>query len=353
MFTKVWNYAKKTINKFVGEEKLQTDCFYMQRVLSEKLDFNESNALINEVPSVYSNLITHDKRFYQKSTNGNNFIFTQTVTDLKENFQNGHDYTLYDLLSKLQKHISDSKGYKIFIPIAQIQAYGPFGSMKRGHYTLLELDVVNGSLKKATHIDSKGLESSLYSLNNLQPMINEAFEGENVKLNSVYTGEQSFLDNVNCGRFVIKHILETVNGYKSLKPNKEIFADFDFINNDSKKDVTDDLTFSSDEERRAYEEYIKNPDGINNPIVTKGSINEDEFLIKSEEDIFESKFSSNLSFDNDEQRKLFEDWDNEIMANNNHNNQNDVPLEYSDFEDDEFVLMGSQEDLEESFIYLD
>ncbi len=86
---------------------------------------------------------------------------------------------------------------------------------------------------------------------------------------------------------------------------------------------------------------------------TEGSLNDSEWSVISEEDIFESKFSSNLSFDNDEQRKLFEDWDNEIMANNNHNNQNDVPLEYSDFEDDEFVLMGSQEDLEESFIYLD
>jgi len=95
---------------------------------------------------------------------------------------------------------------KVLIPIAQANNYGPSGIFgMRGHLVLLEADIENGVLTKATLHDSKGglLDHIYHGADRLNTLLhNENIKtSANFSLNVDYRGEQSLFNGKDCGRF--------------------------------------------------------------------------------------------------------------------------------------------------------
>jgi len=162
------------------------------------------------------------------NTNQGGFIISYTANDLSDKSNDiitDQTTNLTRTLETIKNEISGSKKCTVFVPIGQSQeCLGGF--LKRAHFTLLELEIENRKLTKAKHIDSKGLESAHYSLSNIEGSLKMAFS--DITLEAYYTGEQGILNNVDCGRHVIKRIANKVLGEQQSNLSTD-FAKYDDI----------------------------------------------------------------------------------------------------------------------------
>jgi hypothetical protein len=91
---------------------------------------------------------------------------------------------------------------KALIPIAQSNAYGPFGS--RGHFTLLEIDIDNGIIQSAVLHDPKGGFVDMFygGAGRLTEIFRKAsLVGDDFSVTVEHRGDQSLLNGNDCGRF--------------------------------------------------------------------------------------------------------------------------------------------------------
>lgn len=169
----------------------------------------------------------HDKELFKQSggaTNSERYALTlrngavilPPATDQVSGIlgPNG-DYALKDAIAQAKKYFdADTKLKNVFIPIVQTRKvfFGLFGP-ERKHFTYLQLsrDQLDAKKITATHVDSKGFLARLYPLDGLRDALKDSFP--NTKLDPIYTGQQKFNDDYNCGRYTLSGIRETaING---------------------------------------------------------------------------------------------------------------------------------------------
>ncbi|MEY3197455.1 MAG: hypothetical protein RLZZ59_826 [Pseudomonadota bacterium] len=138
----------------------------------------------------------------------------------------------------IQKAIEKSKGFfdldnpvkHIFIPIAQSRKvfFGLFGP-KRSHFTYIKLYKDDHNTIHATHYDSKGFFGRLYPLKGIKEALLTTFKDKlKDKLSAVYTGQQGFFDDHNCGRYTLAGIQKSVENNGNA-PDKITKLDLDGI----------------------------------------------------------------------------------------------------------------------------
>ncbi len=155
----------------------------------------------------------NSKRYALKSPNDTIIMPPATDQILSENPNTGPNggYPINDATKHAQQFLKNSDTKRVFIPIVQTRGiffgYGP----KRQHFTYLKLekDPMNGGTISATHVDSKGFLARVYPLDGVRDALKEAGFKDTPKLNTVYTGQQAFNDDHNCGRYTLAGIRET------------------------------------------------------------------------------------------------------------------------------------------------
>lgn len=150
-----------------------------------------------------------------------NFVIAKASTDdlIKNNsvLTNGSGITLQEKIQLILKDQNlQNAPTKVLMPICQSQSYC-FGIIKRAHFTYAQLEIDQDKhLKQAIHIDSKPASWLFsYDLSNIETSIKKAFPADKPKLEYQYQAKQSIFNNVDCGRFVINSIIQTVTGPKS------------------------------------------------------------------------------------------------------------------------------------------
>ncbi len=143
--------------------------------------------------------------FRVKELAGINYIICATTHDLPESdsiaaHMAGGRSLLQTFTALAEEYPQDTT--KALIPVAQSNAYGPFGP--RGHFTLLEVDVDNGIIKNAVLHDSKGGLVDLFyeGAGRLTELLRKAsLVGDDFSVTVEHRGEQSLLNGNDCGRF--------------------------------------------------------------------------------------------------------------------------------------------------------